>query len=291
MTSDAQTKCYNAIGMIFAYALRNHRNILIGNHFHPLLYQMLHSLTPQEVTLLAQQQDGAQLPPTIYKKWLKAYLKSQYADYFVAPLNPGATEQQQRDYLAALNAAVDTFVDNEQAPLPQPMIDQEIQSRQEFFENAPQIGWALDAFKILAGSMARHLPNIQDNWNHWKGAAPQDLQNKIEGVLTKEKVLNAFWPGQNYPAQNTRDGFLKRWIDEANPEQLKKFVWAISGSYSMPDGVRFWIQNPQRDGNLPVFHTCGRAIDLSQYATYEAFNQALMIALNNLSEDGAFGVA
>jgi hypothetical protein len=118
-----------------------------------------------------------------------------------------------------------------------------------------------------------------NGWEESKGVSPEVLQEKIQGSLSKQQVLDALdWDAEDEKTQK----FLTDWIQGATDEQLEKFVSAISGSSTLAANQKLKVHLYPESENLPTFHSCNFTIDLPrQYPDYEIFKAKLEESLAN----------
>lgn len=280
LSVDDQIKCYKAIGMLFARAItgdpslgRGDDCVTTGTHFHPVLFAMIHALTPDEMNRIPDLLVDDSVPE-IKLKLIKLYLKTRYPELF-----------QPKDIDAAVvDEEIDRLMRGEVSPRLQALGVGET-----FIKD--YVHSIIQATLIIAKSMYKTSALSADRWRRIIGNAPEDLSKKIEGALTAELVIDAF--GLRDEAEETRKGMVKRWIREASPEALKQFVYSISGSTTLAPGQKLQVQlcrslpNP---ANAPMFHTCHQYMDLPDYETYEIFKEKLAMSIASAIV-GGFSVA
>jgi hypothetical protein len=254
-----QIKCFRAIGMLFARALNGdcslrRDSVTTGAHFHPTLFAMIHALTLDDLI--------PEVPadvPNIKEKLTKLYLKAQFPQLFGS--------DSDGEIVALINGEV----------------SQELQARgvdEEFLKDY-HVNSIIQATLLIAKSMHKNL-TVPNQWADADiiGDSPEILSKKIEGSLSSDLVISAF--GLESEAEDTRKGMVKRWVLNASPEELKNFIFALTGSTSLSPGQKLGIHlcealnNPE---NAPVFHTCGQYMDLPNYPTYELFASKLAISI------------
>ncbi len=253
-----QLSCYQTIGEIFGFALNQHQNILIGRHFSPILFQLIHSLSSEEIIHLAQEAD--ETTKKFRDQLLTIFLKSEFS------------------YLS--DKKIQQILDN---TLPE-NLQEDSKNCEEFLQSIgfPKI---LAATRAISESIPRFLAG---SWDEMKGASPQELANKIQGSLTKELVLNAL---KMNGAQNEQtEQHLRMWLDEANEQDLEQFVLAISGSPTLnPSSTLNIYLYSGEGGKLPIFHTCGYTMDLStEYTDFEMFKSKLEQSLSSVADGFQF---
>ena len=98
-----QINCYKAIGVLFAAALKNHLSIRTGSHFHPVLFEMIHALSKEEISEIV----GADMTLAhISNGSMKTYLKNHCVFLFADP--NGSIEEA--------HFAIDQFADKDEIP-------------------------------------------------------------------------------------------------------------------------------------------------------------------------------
>lgn len=276
---------YQGIGWIYALAWQGHRQIATGVYVHPGFFDMIHSLESAELRDHPESIPSIhQIDSVVYKKLLKSYLKSNCRDRFgVATAD---REQLDRD--------IDAFV--EHGTLNQ--YHREVVG----IENANELELEQTKAKeiILAAiniAKSMHTTLGDTRWNQMKAQSAQTLNERIQGKLTKQLVLEAFGLNGAGPmgGRSLQQTWVHRYVTElgngeADKEKLKQFVWAVSGRSSIVTGQAFTISPQQRtDGSFPEFHTCDSAIDIPTYNSYETFKSKLERAINEAVVTGGFG--
>lgn len=267
---------YQGMGMLFAVALNRHRSVLLGRHFHPILFKMMHLLTQEEMNHIPPDVTSLNdIPQAIQNKLLKLYLKDELPSAFGAP---GMPEE-------ALTAAVDAFVEN--GTINDWMANTILVSEREEFLSERGIQQILLATFAIAKSMQQRI-KAPDQWNTAKGVSSEELRLKIEGELSKEGVLAAF---DLETVENQNTNWLFQWIQEASSEQLERFVYSISGAPVVLPNQTFIIRSLPASHKLPAFHTCFYIIDLPRYNNYETFKEKLELSLQNIAAGNGIGLA
>ncbi|MCP5469217.1 MAG: hypothetical protein H7A36_01770 [Chlamydiales bacterium] len=92
--------------------------------------------------------------------------------------------------------------------------------------------------------------------------------------------------------------FFRRWVQEATPEQLKKFLGALSGLDTLPPGKKVKIKNLHREDEPYFFfmHTCFYQLDLFTIShnpadpmrTFETWRDLFNNSVNDLQAGSAF---
>lgn len=252
-----QEKCFKIMGVFFSAALQKYKSIVIGQYFHPIIFQMIFSLSEHDLVNKDSQE--------VFNKMVKIYIKEEFKleeDLVESILQDNITEELRE--ICYIN------------------------STKEFIEEY-QLDKKIKATLIIAKSMYDFLLHPTE-WNSLKGNSPDTFRDKIQGILSKEQVINAF---QNGYGPNTRSmEYIKRWSGEVNTELLQKFVKAISGLTTLNNNreLSIILRKSEKD-KLPIFHTCGFAIELSNYSSYEAFKEKLEISLTQCLEGSGFQIA
>lgn len=266
LSLDDQIKCYKAIGMIFGRVLNgdpslNKGSVTTGTHFHSHVFTMMHALTLDEMNLIPDFLADDSIPE-IKLKLTKLYLKTQFPEIF----KPDS--------------------DLEIADLINGRVSQRLQEGgiEADFLQGYDVNSIIQATLVIAKSMHKTLA-LPDKWDEIKGNASDVLRKKIEGTLSQDQVIEAF--GLRNEPEDTLKGMVKRWISEANPEELRNFIYSLTGSTTLSHAQALKVElrevNP---ANAPVFHTCGQYMDLPRYATYEIFKQKLGISIANAIAGG-----
>lgn len=236
----------SAVGALFAACLRGYKTTFIGSHFNPILFNMIYglfqSLPEMEMTpnQLAEIDPAKGMSELIFKKLYTIYTK-EYLHF---------TDEQIADTLKGeVPDGWEDFWDES--------------SKEEIVE-------VIRGTFIIAQSLIAHLKNP---WGYGNGIATsssaEEFRRKIEGVISKEMVLNSLKWNKKHEATQ---GYLIRWIEEASDEMLQKFVETAAGSSSLGPNTELEIRLYSETERLPTFHTCSFEIDLPDgYPNYGAF--------------------
>ncbi len=253
-------KCYQGLGLIFADALN--QEICTGCRFHPTLFQMLHSLTNEEIDKVntEHQQDP-------YNKILKIYLQSQH------------------QYSSINEDDLDAFVNN--GTVPPYLKSGGVDSKEDFLKDTG-IHEMIMSTLMIAQHTKQRLTLRNQSWDAVKGNTPNDLREKIEGKLTKADVLTALESNESNqsPTVSDQKDWLKEWINASSAKQLENFMYAISGSKALPLGQKLLIKDggPVGRGRLPSFHTCSYEVNIPHYPDYNTFKDKFEISLADAAQ-------
>lgn len=117
--------------------------------------------------------------------------------------------------------------------------------------------------------------------------SPKALMGRIQGDLTKERVLAAVKKQERGGVDENTFGFLQRWLQESEMNKVEDFVKAVTGASTITTGAKIEIRkkttNNTRSGvySVPVSHTCFSYLDLPTYPDYETFQRYIDIFLAN----------
>ncbi|HSX37751.1 MAG TPA: hypothetical protein VLE95_02855 [Chlamydiales bacterium] len=272
MEDPLQLKSYRSIGMIFATALRPDRLTLTGSHFHPVLFQMIHTLTREEVDRIPLIGD---IPQDIQNKLLKLYMQSELRQVF------GDANMPKED----LETAIHDFLNS--GTINNWMRDVSSIESKEGFLSDYQLNQILLATCVIAKSMQQCI-ETPDQWELVKAPTAEQLQKKVQGALTKELVRSLLkFSRLNEPGE----AFVTEWIDEATPEQLENFVFCISGSTTLTADRKLSISFRDASSRLPSFHTCHYTMDLPRYESREIFKEKLELSIKTILDGNLIGTA
>ena len=264
-----QCKTCQSIGMIFAAALNEDQSILTGVQFNPVLFQMLHSLSQEDLDQIPENFNSlTELPKEIQNKLLKIYLESELSLVF------GETGMTKEDLALAIN----DFIEN--GTINSWMSTFGIVDLKEFIDER-DLNKIVLATLMIAKSMQLRINN-PNGWESIKGHSTEKLQTKIEGGLNRKSVIKAL----NFLVQDVEiKGFLEDWIRLANDTQLKDLIFCITGSNALQENRKLDIQLDFVYGDhllpkkLPKFHTCFFRMDLPKYDSYEEFKNKLELSI------------
>jgi len=137
----------------------------------------------------------------------------------------------------------------------------------------------IPAIAIIAKGMHSILRNTQ--WENMTQLEAESLSEKIQGMqlLSGETVIDQLkWTGPYTETSEQTKTFLKEWLRQANPDDLKRFVKAVTGSTSLTKQselkMRLYTADPPE--KLPVSHTCFNTLDLpTTYTNQEILNDKM----------------
>ncbi len=241
---------FHKIGIVFGEILSGRLQATIGERFSPTLFAMIHSLTEHEVEGIEIGQN-IQMDQETVARLIRIYATAQF---------PFMTAQE-----------IQEMTDGE---LPERFETDEIHTLEQFFTDHGFYHMVEAAVLIAQGISTR----IND-WDEIKGETPAALMQAIQGAITPERIMASLvWSNPN----GHRQDFLNRWIREATPDQLKKFLFSISGSETLGRrALTVFSYTSQNPLTLPSFHTCNLQIDLPQYENYEQFKERFEYSLTH----------
>jgi hypothetical protein len=268
-------RCYESIGCIFATPIIG-QDLLIGHHFHPIVFKMLHCLTLKDLYKIPVQLESFnEIPIEIRRKLFEVYIKNMY------PSIKLSTEEINNLFLEKDCILPDKIKS----------YDEDLKTTQDFFKWIEFDSIALP-IAIIASSIEKN-PFIRNQWDDIKATkikTPQILQDIIEGALSKETVLNALnWNG-NFNT-NTKE-FLNQWINEASSEDLKKIVFAITGLSTLKANTKLTISCHNDNSRPFAFRTCFFSMELfNGFKDFLSFKEALDKTLMVIPTGPSFTIA
>src|SRR5262249_17485925 len=109
----------------------------------------------------------------------------------------------------------------------------------------------------IARGMKDSQNTLKMNWDALQQKNPAALSTALQGVLTKEEVLeNLQFEGISSPVAD----WVTDWINEMDESKLKNFVYILSGTPALGQGAKITIK---RAPISCAFHTCGLELDLN----------------------------
>lgn len=256
-----ELEMYLTIGKIFGAAFLNYREITTGSHFSDVIFQMIHSLNKEEIETISDDLKS-DIPKKIIDKLLSLRLKSL----------PNMTKE---DVQKILTDEFDELLEDTYA------VDSKESFIHEYFDPI------LYGTIAIAKGMYAFLG--ESDWDKIKNQSPQDLQNKIEGSLSKQQILDAIiWRYQphSHPQKNTMtQRHLIKWINEtveSQPKQLEDFVFCLTGSKTLSNNTKLKVYMYDESQKLPLWHTCFNMLDMpNSYENYEMFKNKLETSLEH----------
>ncbi|MEN9653891.1 MAG: hypothetical protein RL235_3, partial [Chlamydiota bacterium] len=257
-----QIRAYRSMGIFFGRALVGDQEIVLGHHFHPVLFSMLHALTEEE---LARASSDLPMEDPISQKLIGVFIQTNLWSSQMGDMPESVAEQ-----IEGLANAIGL-------------------SRTEFLEGyvMPSIRAAL----AIASGIQAELPPDGGVWNGRKGATPSVLCEKVEGVIDREQLKIAIHCAERSTEEQDRmKAFFRTWVDNASDEELRDLLRAATGAEGFLPGSRITLTLAAEDPHrFVVFHTCSRSMDVNVTNTYESFSHALNRSIKYaLTDDARF---
>lgn len=242
LSLEDQAKCFSIIGRFFSGAMQKYKSLQIGRHFHPIVFEMIFNLN--ETDLLNKNSSE------VLDKMLKIYMQKELncEEHIVKNVLDNNITKKLRDLYC-------------------------VNSKEEFIEDY-EINKKINATLLIAKSMYDSLSDKKD-WNRLKGDSVDILKTNIQGVLSKDAVINSF----QYNHESILLEYITKWINETTPKSIENFVEAITGMTTLFTNHELNIIHSHGLDRLPIFHTCGFSIELSDYSSYDMFKEKLELSL------------
>lgn len=272
---------FRSLGALFVLSLK--QSHLIGNVFNTSVFQLISSLSYD--TLAAIPIESVDLSDQLRIGLMLGLSSGSQGliSKFARLLQTHPFKLKKSEYEELRDFAVTDLEDNEEPPPDLNKISFYnkiwvhsrvkkilIQNRKQSDTLFPVVIMAKQ-MQILAGSKAQ--------WDEWCLLGAQGLQDKIEGVLTKEMFDSAIiWESSEVLDDAKVEkikGFITQLIEEYNIEELKDLVFTITGltTLTATTFLKFNIYN-MAENRLPVAHVCFSSIDFSANCPdYETFKK------------------
>lgn len=243
---EEQEKCFKVIGKFFSAALQQCNSIVIGQHFNPIVFEMIFHLTVQDFA----NQDFLK----VFDKILKIYLVKGFK--MEEELAENLIRNDITDELREIYC---------------------LNSKEEFIKEY-ELDQKIKGVFIIAKSIYDSLGKTE--WDTLQGDSADNLQAKIQGTICKGKVKDSLVMDTIDKANEISLQYLKKWITETNFQLLEKFVEAICGIKRLPPNTQLNITRMSGVDKLPVFYICFFRIELSEYSCYQVFKEKLEKSLD-----------
>lgn len=247
LSLEDQEKIFKIIGRFFSAALQQYASIVVGQHFHPIVFEMIVALNKDELV----NKDSSE----VFDKLLKICIVKEFK------MGEELAENLIRNTIT--EELTDVYC---------------IDSKEEFIKEY-DLDKKIKATLIIAKSIYDSLLPEAD-WDTVKGNSSDALREKIQGSISRDTVKNALQIDEMENANATSFEYITKWITGTNSEMLQKFIEAISGMKTLPSTTQLSIAGMSGIDKLPLFHTCFFRMDLSQYSSYEAFKEKLETSLD-----------
>ncbi len=255
--------CYRILGRLFAFCYPQHSSFKTGPLFNEMVY-----------TFIADPSEGDEWYINCYFNLMNI---PQNIKTFIT-LNETKPELTKKDldYVTLLD---ETFVDTK---------EHRKVLREEILQKARKDA-KLRPLAYIRDEMKKILTDAE--MNMISQAGPKTLQERIEGLLTADLLLNKLnWVQGAVSHQDLVkiQVFFTKWINEAKFEQLTKFVRTVTGNSTLSSHpIKIELYN--RDiGRCPNAHTCFMSLEVpAGYPNQKHFNDKLNECLvNSLHGDG-----
>lgn len=275
--TENQIKGFRILGALFAECLS--KNFLIDRFFHPSLFKGITSLTSEELEALPA--DLKKIPDDLIFKLLFATLPGDELKTPRILIQKLPNELTPED-IAILEATIETG-------------EMEFQSlvKPEEILNAAKLVY-LDKIRkrdklipIVLIAKQMHLSQVlqgDNTWDQFCARGGEALQKQLEGSLDNQIVSEALvWDSDvSIEDTNKTKGFVEKWITEASSEELRNFVFTITGLPSLTHETRLKFKLKNDGMRVPEAHTCFCMVDLSgDYPNYEIFQSKLKTLIEN----------
>lgn len=162
---------------------------------------------------------------------------------------------------------------------------------------------AMKDLRILALSQIQEgfsgvVEDFYDDDGEYKNMASQTLSERIQGRLTKERLLqnikfeSTLAKDENDEQIKNVHSFVKEWIENADTEQLELLVKIATASKTLkPHTTITFCINHSDENYLPSASSCFRTIYMPLYLTKEKFEDKFTTFLNSALGQGGFQLA
>ncbi len=259
LTPEKQKEAFQGVGTIFAHALTG-RSFTVGQRFSKSVFEVIPHLLKCE-KLPSELSD---LDKPEYQEALKTYLISQYSNYF------------QNDADAA------SFLDGSKLPVG---FDEDLKN-----DLLSDVKNELFGCALVAKGLKDQLITLGMTTDDIKTLTSKELSLRIQGTLSHEQVLNGL---EFDGASEELQGNMKTWIQGLSSEELKKFVWSMTGSETMhPETkLKICVNSAEDKARLPSYHTCGKYVDIPAYANLDTLKTKFELSLAHLNPAEGFQLA
>lgn len=138
----------------------------------------------------------------------------------------------------------------------------------------------------IANEMRIHLClDSYDKWEEIRAWGAEKLQEFLEGVISEEEVFNAItWQIEeviSFQDSMKTTFFVKKWLKEANLEDLKKMIFTITGHRCLPNNPLKFELFQRGIHHIPTAQTCFFSLQLSaNYPNYRIFKKKWQLLLD-----------
>ncbi|MGL4348174.1 MAG: hypothetical protein ACRCSV_01770 [Chlamydiales bacterium] len=258
LSLEDQEKCFKTIGRFFSTALQQYNFIVLGQNFHPIVFEMIFSLTVEDLAKL----DSQEVFDKMFLVWL---LQERNIDERMGKnIVKDKITKEVRDIYC-------------------------INSKAEFIKMY-RLEEKIKAILILTRSIYDSLSN-KGEWETLKGNSATTLREKIQGTISKEDVIKVLSLDDLDKVKETSVQYIKKWVTETSTERLIELVEAISGIKTLSRTTKLNVSGVKGMDKLPVFYMCFSRIELSEYTSYKIFKERLEVSLDHCLIGSGFQMA
>jgi hypothetical protein len=154
-------------------------------------------------------------------------------------------------------------------------------SNDQFLHEYPEATQVVHAAAVLAKSMYSHLG--EQGWaREVTGKTANDLTGAIQGDISREIIIAAI---RRSDANQVAVNLLEGWLNQANENQLKQFLIAVTGSATLLPNQTLTVNQTTLQalrGGTFAFHTCFNSVDVAVDQIRGEFNNSLSEAIRDI---------
>jgi len=256
ITKEKLKDAFNAIGTLFSHALHG-KSFTIGTRFSESVFEVMPALlkcdeSPSMPSDLLQPQ---------YREALIIYLQKEYSQHFNE------------------NCSAAEFVDGSKMP---EGFDEDL--KKDLLDDVTN---ELFATSLVTRGMKDQLRSLGMSIDEIKALTAKELSDRIQGTLSHDQVLSAL--NFDGASSDLKDN-MEAWIRGLSSDELKKFIWGMTGSEALHSDTRLDIKVDANldKASLPTYHTCFKSVDIPAYSTKEDLAAKLEASLAHLNPEEGF---
>ncbi len=289
LTGKEDIDCYRTIGRIFALCYLQGSYFKTGTLFSAGVYQKIAFLADPSLETLDIASDDNTVPTYLHYRNFAGFLK-------LIEGKDDNIQDVEDEVLIAAYTFIDMGGDAEEARGYFKKQDSRKLLAKEVIE-AALIDPQFQAIRLIAQETKDKID--AESWKLLHQEGPKKMQERIEGVLSKEILLSklhweetASHTSLDLQLKAKTKRFLKNWIERASPDDLRKFVRAVTSNNTLgPNPLKIEIYNRGPEF-IPVAHTCFFTLELSaEYVDQETFDKKINLLLTEGMAGSGFQVA
>ena len=281
-------RLHKAIGAIFGAAVLGHRDIVIGNRFRLVLFQMIGALSAEEIHRISDDCTG--IPAEIVIKLFRMYVENIDDNHHIRSIYDDVMR------LILANGDVDQILDisDELRDIYGYESEEPVTGRQLLADTFPALYPVCAIAKGMYTYMGHHVDDPDDDKREFvRSCSAMELRAIIEGTVSVQEVCRVLRTDEpNALAYQ----YLKKWVQEGT--RLHDFLLCSTGAGTLPSGLHTMIDvgvHATDTERWVSFSTCSRTVYLPKVLQdtdegYRRFTERLESSMSQALSGSGFSM-